>query len=111
MPYSRLSTEKTRKPGIGNTVSNVPSLLDLSSFHGDGSGGTGVGGLDLEIFFVTHCVVVVVVVVGTLKGRSDERNIMCQRRRSTTTPQAMDGFTRSCRGHTQPGGSDGFGLC
>jgi hypothetical protein len=34
--------------------SNVPSLLDLASFHRNGSGGTGISGLNVIITFVSH---------------------------------------------------------
>jgi len=42
---------KWRRRGID--LPNLPSLLDLTSLHGDGVGGTGIGGLDGE-FVVGH---------------------------------------------------------
>jgi len=40
--------------GANTKSGNLPSLLDLPSFHGNHSGGAGIGDRENEIFIVGH---------------------------------------------------------
>ena len=45
--------QRTQNTKIIASGQNLPSLLDLTGLHGDGLGGTGIGGLD-GVFVVGH---------------------------------------------------------